>query len=45
MYQRAKECREVLDLLSDINEGSIVPNTLGFFFDTRHLKVTQQAKY
>lgn len=38
MYKRAKECGEVLDLLSDINDGSFMLNTLGSSFDTRKLK-------
>lgn len=41
MYKRAEECRHVLDLLTEMNAGATLHNTLGIAFDTKQFKVGQ----
>lgn len=38
MYKRAEECRHVLDLLTEMNAGATLHNTLGIAFDTKQFK-------
>ncbi|KAL8572853.1 hypothetical protein ACOMHN_011102 [Nucella lapillus] len=38
MYKRAEECRTVLNILTEMNAGTNVHNTLGLTFNTQHFK-------
>lgn len=37
-YQRVAECQQVLDLLTEMNNGATLINTLGIAFDTKQFK-------
>nr|KAG5710804.1 hypothetical protein BaRGS_026955 [Batillaria attramentaria] len=38
MYKRVEECQQVLDLLTEMNKGATLQNTLGIAFDTKQFK-------